>query len=318
MNFKRILCAVILSLSVVFTCSCSENQESSNVSENSSSVENVSKGEESSELSEAVSSGESVDFSVSSSDGKYADDEELKLRIFKMGKSDAYLFRTSSKTILIDCGDFDDTQEILDYFTEKAITKIDYIILTHFDKKSLGGAAGLISAMDVGVIYEPSYTKSSTEYLDYSSALSAKNITSTKVESYISFEVDGVSFKISPCQKSYYSDDNNYSSMISVVHGESSFLFVGDAKSDRIGEILSSENLDHDFLMIPDNGTYDAKLEALLSAVSPDTVAITCSEKNPASVEVLDMLSKKGINTYLTMNGSIRITSDGSSIIYEQ
>lgn len=316
MILKKILCAMILSLSVVITCSCDSTSTESSVDESSNTLSEVVSVDNTSTTSSDESKNDTSDSVLT--DGKYADEGELKLRIFKMGKSDAYLFRTSSKTILIDCGDVDDTQEILDYFTEKSITKIDYLVITHLDKKSIGGAAGLISALNVGTVYEPDYQKNNNEYLDFTSALSSKNMTSTKVNSDISFEEDGVSFKISPCQKSYYSDDNNYSLMISVSHGENSFLFVGDAKSDRIGEIISVGNITHDFLMIPDNGTYDQKIEALIDAVSPTAVAITCSEKNPASSEVFQILSNKGINTYLTSNGSIRITSDGSEIVYEQ
>ena len=73
------------------------------------------------EISTISASTDESNQGVVSNDGKYANEGELKLRIFKMGKSDAYLFRTSSKTILIDCGDVDDSQEILDYFSEKFI-----------------------------------------------------------------------------------------------------------------------------------------------------------------------------------------------------
>lgn len=315
MKLKTLVISFILVLSVILSCSCNESESSSQSLENSSSKLDVSTV--SSDSSSKVDETQSKEIS-SDNGGKFADEGELKLRIFKMGKSDAYLFRTSSKTVLIDCGDVDDAQEILDYFTEKSIDRIDYLILTHFDKKSIGGAANLVSSLNVGTVYEPDYTKKNTEYIDFSSALSNKNISSNKVNSDIYFEVDGVSFKISPCEKSYYSDDNNYSLMISVVHGDNSFLFVGDAKADRISEIISAGEVKHDFLMIPDNGTLDPKTEALIDAVSPTSVAITCSEKNPASAEVLQMLSTKGINTYLTTNGSIRITSDGSEIIYEQ
>lgn len=315
MKLKKTLLSILLSLLVVSVCSCDDaSSESKQSSEPSSSKDTSAVSQVLSEAGEDNSG----DSSSVVEGGKYADEGEMKLRIFKMGKSDAYLFRTSSKTILIDCGDVDDAQEIIDYFAEKSLDKIDYLIITHFDKKSLGGAANIVSSLNVGTVYEPDYLKNNTEYLDFSSALSSKNLSSNKVSSDITFEIDGVSVKISPCQKSYYSDDNNYSLMISITHGENSFLFVGDAKSDRINEIISSGNINHDFLMIPDNGTYDPQTEALINAVSPSAVAITCSEKNPASVEVLEILSDKGINTYLTSNGSIKITSNGAKIIYEQ
>ncbi len=313
MKLIRSLLACILVLSMLLLVSCSEDN-TVNSTENSTAENNTSSSSEN--ISESAN-GSSSDNNVEN-DGNYADEGELKLRIFKMGKSDAYLFRTSSKTILIDCGDVDDAQEILDYFTEKSIEKIDYLLLTHFDKKSVGGAATLVSTLDIGIIYEPDYEKSNTAYLEYASALSQKGITAKKTNSVITFEVDGTSFIITPCEKSYYADDDNYCSTISVKHGDNSFLFVGDAKSERIDEIIKQENIQHDFLMIPDNGLLNSKTADLVNSVNPTYAAITCSDKNPASTDVLQILSSKGINTYLTTNGSIRITSNGSEITIEQ
>ncbi|MBE6647973.1 MAG: MBL fold metallo-hydrolase [Ruminococcaceae bacterium] len=308
MKLRFITIFLLLTITLLLFCSCDESTSSStNSNYSTSSNDTISKAPTSQEKD------------VSETDnGKYADSGELKIRIFKMGKSDAYLFRTSSKTILIDCGDVDNSQEILDYFTEKTLSKIDYLILTHLDKKSIGGAAAIINGLEIGTVYEPNYVKNNTEYIDYSTALSDKNISSVKIDKLISFEADDVKFEITPCEKSYYSDDDNYSSAISVTHGENKFLFVGDAKSDRIKEIIAKENIKHDFLMMPDNGALDPETENLINAVSPTYAAITCSTKNPASNDVLSKLSSKGINTYLTVNGSIKITSDGSKILLEQ
>ena len=313
MNAKKIISILMLLLVIASFCACEETTSS----ETDSSETTQSKNEESNPDTDKTSK-EISDTSSSSDEGKYADEGELKIRIFKMGKSDAYLLRTSSKTILIDGGDVDDAQEIIDYFAEKTLTKIDYLIFTHLDKKSIGASATLIEKLDIGEVYEPSYTKNSTEYLAYSSALSAKNISSNKIISKTVLYVDDISITIYPCEKSYYSDDDNYTNAISISHGENSFLFIGDAKSERISEIVKLENIKHDFLMVPDNGAYDPDTEKLLDAVSPTYAAITCSTKNPASTEVQKLLSNKNINTYLTTNGSIKITSNGSKITVEQ
>ncbi len=308
---KFLVLFLLLALTLSLFCSC--DQSSSTVSnQTTSSNDLISKEQTLQDENKSQTDNSETD------EGKYADLGELKFRIFKMGKSDAYLFRTSSKTILIDCGDVDNSQEILDYFAEKSLSKIDFLILTHLDKKSIGGAGAIISNLEIGTVYEPNYVKNNTEYQDYSSALTNKKISAVKVDKTISFVADDVKFEITPCEKSYYSDDDNYSSAISVIHGENSFLFVGDAKSDRIKEIISKGNVQHDFLMMPDNGALDPETENLINAVSPSYAAITCSQKNPASSDVLSKLSSKGINTYLTVNGSIKITSDGSKILLEQ
>lgn len=313
MRLLKLYSTFLLLFSLLLLCSCNEtenpvsSQDSSSVYSKEISEENVESKVETSSSTE-----------VSAGEGKYADEGELKIRIFKMGKSDAYLLRTKSNTILIDCGDVDDSQEILDYFTEKSLKRIDYLIITHLDKKSIGGAAALVSALDIGKIYEPDYTKNSTEYLDLSNSINSKNLSPIKVNSNITLEIDDIVVKISPCEKSYYSDDDNYSSVISITHKDNSFLFVGDAKSDRIKEIVSMDNIQHDFLMMPDNGAYDVETSSLINTVSPSYAAITCSLSNPASSEVLELLSNKNINTYMTVNGSVKITSNGSAITIEQ
>jgi beta-lactamase superfamily II metal-dependent hydrolase len=234
-----------------------------------------------------------------------------------MGRSDAYLFITSNEAILIDCGDVDDAEEILTYLSEKGISKLYYLIFTHLDKKSIGGGASLINSIEISNIIEPNYIKVSEAYSLYTEALNGKSVNVQKLDKKISFNVSELSFDISPCEKSNYSDDNNYSSSISVTHKNNKFLFIGDAKAERISEIISTTD-PHDFLMMPDNGMFDEKLAALLDDILPKYAAITCSEKNPASTDVLELLSNRGINYYLTANGSIKITSDGNQIIIEQ
>ena len=66
-----------------------------------------------------------------------------------------------------------------------------------------------------------------------------------------------------------------------------SLFLIGEGNPDvrYLSEIIKND-VKHDFLMIPDNGTWDAKTEDLLNAVSPMYAAITCSEKNPASAKV--------------------------------
>jgi len=68
----------------------------------------------------------------------------LRVRCFKIGKADAFLLRMSRHAVLIDAGEDDDAPEILDYLADNGITELDCLILTHFDKRSIGGAQELL------------------------------------------------------------------------------------------------------------------------------------------------------------------------------
>ena len=94
----------------------------------------------------------------------YTDKGEVKVRIFKIGKADAILIRTHTHTMLIDAGDTDNADEILEYFAEKGIDTLDYLVITMFDNGHVGGAPAILGKMNVKNIIHADYVENSPEY----------------------------------------------------------------------------------------------------------------------------------------------------------
>ncbi len=242
-------------------------------------------------------------------------EHEFNISILKVGQADAIILKTKNHTALIDCGEEDDGAEVVKHLTETATDTIDYLFITHYDKDHVGGASEVLNSFEADKIIVPDYAGTSDEYETFISALQEKSITPTALTGMMSFMLDDVLFEVYPPQKqSYKEPDNDYSLVLSVTHGENKFLFAGDAEKDRLAELPSQLDLDHDFLKMPHHGNYNKGTVAFLKAVTPAYTVICDSDKNPAEKDTVKALETIKSEVYYTKNGDISIYSDGKNI----
>ncbi|MCD8215640.1 MAG: MBL fold metallo-hydrolase [Clostridiales bacterium] len=245
---------------------------------------------------------------------------DLSIYCFKIGKADSFVMQTENSVIVLDTGEEEDAEEIMEYLDGNNITYIDYLIISHFDKDHVGGAAEIIENYEIEHILQPDASEESDEYYNYISAMSTVGISPEIVDSTYTFTLDGADFMVlPPLSRSYQDDkDNNSSLVVSINHGENSFLFTGDAMDERINELLTYDGLEHTVLKMPHHGQYSDMLPALVEAVNPEYAIITSSDKNPEDDETLEILENVGAEVYITRNGDIKITSDGESLTFKQ
>jgi beta-lactamase superfamily II metal-dependent hydrolase len=241
--------------------------------------------------------------------------DNFYVTVLDVGKADAIILRTKEHTAVIDCGEKGDGGDILDYLEENGIDYIDYLFITHFDKDHVGGAAKVIKNAQIGTIIAPDYTGSNEEYEKYIEAAASVNITPISLTEQMSFTLDDVSFEVYPPQKENYKEaDNDYSLVISAVHGDNSFLFAGDAEQERLKELESMDDLQHTFLKVPHHGRADKETNSFFEKVLPKYAVITCSKKELPDSAVTDELEKIGAQVYLTSDGTVNAVSDGKTI----
>lgn len=239
--------------------------------------------------------------------------------VLKAGQADAIILRTENHSVIIDCGEKDDGDEIAEYLQKNNIKNIDYFFITHFDKDHVGGFPKVMENITASNIIVPDYEGSNDEYYKYLKTVDENNLTVTTLTKNISFTLDDVLFEVSvPKKKAYNESDNDFSLVISVTHGENTFLFAGDAESERITEILSEFKKQYDFLKVPHHGKYNKNTRQLISTIKPRYAVITDSEKNPASNEVISLLETEKVKIYSTKEGNVSVISDGNEISITQ
>ena len=240
----------------------------------------------------------------------------LTIDIPKIGQADAILLQTTAHTVLIDTGEEDDAQELLDLFAENNISTIDYLIITHYDKDHIGSAARIISSVNVKHLIEPGYEKEGDLYSAYRNA--AKSVETTVPKDTMSFSLDGVTFTVCPPMREY-AEENDASLVIMAEYDGSKLLFTGDIMQERIDDLLTDGfPLDADFLKVPHHGKLNDSSTKLIEAVSPIGAVITSSDKNPADSELLGLLEAIGCDTLETRDGDICIELRGGKLHAKQ
>ena len=247
------------------------------------------------------------------------DNYDLSIYFFDAGKADAILISKDDKYIMIDTGESSLGNEILQYFNKHNITRLEYLIITHFDKDHVGSASTIIDNIEIGEVLQSNSPKDSEFYTAYLNSLSNKSITATTISGTRSLAFSDINVSVNGPEDLYEKDESNNSSLIvSFSYADKSFLFMGDSENQRIKDFIASNNQTYDFIKIPYHGNYLKQLDNLLEATSPSYGVITCSAQEGGEDETLDVLNDFKVKYFKTNNGPITVFSDGKEIKIRQ
>ena len=270
--------------------------------------------------------------------------KRMEITVFDVGKADAILITTENHTVLLDTGENKHGDEIAKNILNRGITEIDYLIITHFHKDHVGGAAKIIKRIPIKNVVVPDYGKESKHYDRFIEAMGETGIESVILRETIELVIDGAKLTVYPTSQEYYffrandEDDtenedegdesaqsipqeNNFSIAVSVNHGNNNFLFTGDAKSKRLKELLLTEDIastEYDFLKVPHHGRYNKRSQEFIYTIFPKYAVITCSLDNPADKRVVAALENIGAQVFSTASGDVFCISDGETIKVHQ
>ncbi|MDE5621331.1 MAG: MBL fold metallo-hydrolase [Ruminococcus sp.] len=239
---------------------------------------------------------------------KYPD---FTVEFLDVGKADCMIMYTENSIVIIDCGEKGDGKKILELLEEKGIESVDYLIITHYDKDHVGGAAKVINNIEVKNVLAPDYEENSDEVDKYNKALESKNITPVRITDDISFTLDNVQYTVY-APKGTYDNDNDFSLVTKAVYHDTSFLFTGDAMYKRLDEIMDTGKCT--LLKIPYHARKIENLGDFLNNVKPQ-YAVACTSEKEFSDDTKKLLEKFNIKYYATcFNGDIKAVSDGNKI----
>ena len=244
----------------------------------------------------------------------------LTVTVLKVGKADAIAVLSNDHALLIDTGEEDDGEEVVDFLKKHSISTVDAMIITHFDQDHVGGADTVIENLDVKDIYVPDYEGTHLEYVDFMSTVENSSASLHRLDEAVSFSFVDSSILIEPPASYEIEDntcdyDNNFSLITTITHGKNRFVFTGDAEKQRIREWLQGDSATEcNFLKVPHHGVYNKALEELFQTLNPDVSVICDSQKHPAEVKTLEKLHSYCPNIYETKDGDITVISNGETL----
>ncbi|HAT4347995.1 TPA: MBL fold metallo-hydrolase [Clostridium perfringens] len=258
-------------------------------------------------------------------DSKVPKDSKLMISYMDVGQGDAAYIKVNGNDILIDAGPRSNSKELLEQLKAKNIDDFELVIATHPHEDHIGGMVDVFKEYEVKAFYSPKITHTTKTYDNLVKAVKDEGLKTKELKGGMVIDLgEGAKFEVFTPQKSEYEELNDYSPIMKLSFGDTSYLFTGDAEKLAEEEALAKykTSLDSDVIKFGHHGSSSSSSNAFIEAVSPKYGIISCAKDNKYGHphrETLDIIKKYNIKTFRTdTDGEIILTSDGKSINFNK
>lgn len=245
--------------------------------------------------------------------------KELKINFIDVGQGDSCLITTpQNKKVIVDSGGSESydvgKNVLLPYLLDKRITKIDYIMISHFDTDHCKGFEYVLENIKVKNVIISKQSETSENFKQIMKIIRKKRINLIIVQKGTKIKIDNfTTVDILSPQSENIADNMNDNSIVAKFEAYNfSILFTGDA-SEKIEKELIKEkiNLKSDILKVSHHGSKTGTSEEFLKSVKPKIALIGVGENNKfghPTKDVIKRLTENKIKIYRTdTDGEIRI-----------
>ena len=245
------------------------------------------------------------------------------MHFIDVGQGDCTFIAANGVTMLVDCGEYSVSSDVVSYLRSLGVGRLDYLIATHPHSDHMGGMARIIDTFDIGEViipHIPDEQLPTAVFFDrFLESCEAKKLSIREAKAGDVLELGRAAAEIVSPDGIVYEDLNNYSVSMLIRHGDNSFLLTGDSEYEAEYAMLSSDRLQKVTLYkAGHHGSSHSSCAEFLDMIRPQTAVISCGAENPyghPSDITLQRLSAYTDKIYRTdICGSIVFESDGSKL----
>ena len=242
----------------------------------------------------------------------------LYVHYIDVGQGDSELVCCNGEYMLIDAGEPDASDAVLEYLDRHGIDKLDYLVCTHSHSDHCGGLDAVVESLEVGTVFTSPYAGDSPSYEIFTDAVYDAGLELTVPVLGESYRLGEASFSfIGPLED--YDNLNDDSLVMRLEYGDTSFLFTGDMTSKAEKDLINDgADLRCDVLKVGHHGSSGSSCYQFLYEAQPGIGVISCEKGNSYGhphEETLSRLNDADVTVYRTdLEGSIVIFSDGMKV----
>jgi len=237
-----------------------------------------------------------------------------------VGEADSALILCGDEAMLVDTGNSDQGSMIRLYLKQHNVNGLKYLLLTHSDRDHIGGAASVISNIEIENLFMCRYEKDNDVYANMMNEINYKNMSWSTPDVGAEYQLGDATITIIAPNRDY--DNPNDSSIAFVIrHGEDSFIFTGDAEETAEADIVNNGlDISADVYYVGHHGSHTSSTQPFLDKVNPKYAVISCAKDNEYGhphIETMEKLKAMGVSLFRTDDqGSIICYSDNNGISF--
>ena len=240
----------------------------------------------------------------------------LSVSFIDVGQADSVLIRNGNYNMLIDAGNNEDGEKLVNYFKSLGIEEFTYVFATHPHEDHIGGMDDIINNFKIDNYYMSNKLSTTKTFMDVLDALDGRNLKYTVPNKGDTLKLGDANIKVI-----YPGDDksniNDSSIVLKITYGKNSFLLTGDATSN-VERKIYNEDIKSDVLKVAHHGSSYSSTDVFLDKVKPYYAVISVGKNNiynHPSNKTLEKLNKRNIKVYRTdLDGTIVFISDGDNL----
>ena len=246
--------------------------------------------------------------------------DRMRINFIDVGQGDSCLIRYKGTNIMIDSGgslsknkdgkSYDIGENVLNnYLLNRGITRLDYIMASHFDEDHSQGFVFLLKNMKVKNVIISEQYKTSSIYEQFKQICKNQNIQIIYVRSGDEIRIKDLAFKIlHPKSKENQISENplnNNAIVCMVKYKNRRILFTGDIEKVAENEMVKeyTNGLKADILKVGHHGSKTSTTKEFLDLINPSVALIGVGQNNKfghPNEDVIKRLEEKNIQIYRT------------------